>query len=438
MWVSNNGDGSHDPQTDGSGFYWPGGPNAVKSAIFEDGLVWGGKVGTEIRVGGSTYRHGLQAGKILPDGMPDDPSLSKYRVYKILNGWENLPPGPTRDEYELDYNEWPVEDGAPWIDVDGDSVYTPGIDKPEFVGDETLWYVANDLDTSRSTWTYGSLPFGIEIQTTIYAFDNTNYLDDVVFKKYKIINKSNSTIDDLYLCYWADDDLGNAADDYSGCDPYYHLGYTYNGDNNDEGGINTYGTPPPAVGHMFVQGPITPALPTDSAYFNNEWRKGFKNLPMSSFAFYINSSYTYQDPELGTPAGTIQFYNYMRGLIWDGSTYINPNTGQPTVFPLSGDPVSGIGWYEGPGWPGGPSPGDRRSVINSGSVTLAVGDTQEVVIAIFMAIGTNNRNSISKLKEKTQQIQDFYGAFVPNIVSVKDDLIDSPNDFQLFQNYPNP
>ncbi|MCO6472116.1 MAG: hypothetical protein J5I57_00100, partial [Melioribacteraceae bacterium] len=27
MWVSNNGDGSHDPRTDGSGFYWPGGEN---------------------------------------------------------------------------------------------------------------------------------------------------------------------------------------------------------------------------------------------------------------------------------------------------------------------------------------------------------------------------------------------------------------------------
>ena len=42
MWVSNNGNGSHDPNTDGSGFYWPGGEDAVKSAIYEDGLVWGG------------------------------------------------------------------------------------------------------------------------------------------------------------------------------------------------------------------------------------------------------------------------------------------------------------------------------------------------------------------------------------------------------------
>ena len=60
MWVSNNGDGSHDPVTDGNGFYWPGGRLAIKSAIFEDGLIWGGMVNGEIRVNGNTHRQGLE------------------------------------------------------------------------------------------------------------------------------------------------------------------------------------------------------------------------------------------------------------------------------------------------------------------------------------------------------------------------------------------
>ena len=30
MYVSNNGDGSHDPATDGNGFYWPGGRQAAE------------------------------------------------------------------------------------------------------------------------------------------------------------------------------------------------------------------------------------------------------------------------------------------------------------------------------------------------------------------------------------------------------------------------
>ena len=103
MWVSNNGDGSHDPRNDRNGFYWPGGENDTKSAIFEDGLVWGGIVDTQIRFNGNTHRQGLQAGKILADGTPDDPSLEKYRVYKIYKYWQQLPPGLKRDQYERDY-----------------------------------------------------------------------------------------------------------------------------------------------------------------------------------------------------------------------------------------------------------------------------------------------------------------------------------------------
>ena len=34
------------------------------------------------------------------------------------------------------------------------------------------------------------------------------------------------------------------------------MAYVYNFDNDDE---NFYGTPPPAVAHMIVQGPIIPA-----------------------------------------------------------------------------------------------------------------------------------------------------------------------------------
>ena len=140
MWVSNDGESSHDPNTDAGGFYWPGGENATISAIFSDGLVWGGIVDS-IRVNGSVYRGALQAGKIIPGGNADDQNLKKYRIYKILKGWENLPHSPVRDQYELDFNEWPVDDGAPWIDVNNDGIFTFGVDSPQYVGDETMWYV---------------------------------------------------------------------------------------------------------------------------------------------------------------------------------------------------------------------------------------------------------------------------------------------------------
>ena len=64
MWIGNNGMGSHSPTGSTNGFFWPGGDSSFNhSAIFTDGLVWGGKFNGEIRVNGDTYRYGLQPGK---------------------------------------------------------------------------------------------------------------------------------------------------------------------------------------------------------------------------------------------------------------------------------------------------------------------------------------------------------------------------------------
>ncbi len=404
MYVSNNGDGSHDPKTDGNGFYWPGGINATKSAIFEDGLIFGARVGREIRVNGNTHRQGLQAGKII-NGVPDDPGLEKYRVFKISKNWESLPPGPERDERAKDYAEWPIEDGAPYEDINGDGLPTPGVDIPKILGDETLWYVANDMDEQRSTFTYGTLPMGLEFQTTIFGFKRTGALGDMVFKKYKIINKGSITLRDMIIAYWSDTDLGDAGDDFTGCDTSLSLGYTWNGDNND--GI--YGTPPPAVGYDFFQGPIVPGLPTDSAKFGDGWRYGYRNLPMTAFALYINAAgYPWRDPQQGVPAGSIEFYNYLQGYNWDGSDFVDPHTNEPTRFVLTGDPVTGVGWYEGTGWPGGPAPDDRRHVMASGPFTMAPGDTQEVVVGLVIAVGGDNVKSVGALKQKDAAAQIAY------------------------------
>ncbi len=433
MWMSNNGMNSHDPRTDGSGFYWPGGDEATISAIFEDGLVWGGKVNGEIRVNGSTWRQGLEPGYILPSGLPSDPLEAKSKIFKLKKDWQYFPPGAERDRYEFDYLNWPVDLGAPWDDNNGDGIYTPGIDEPKIIGDETLFFVANDLDTARSLFTYGSNPIGLEFQVTTFGY-NDDLLKDVVFKKYKIINKSTNTITDLHFTYWTDDDLGFAGDDYVGCDTILNLGFTYNGDNNDD---EFYGTPPPAVGHMFVQTPIIESEPTDSARFDGRWKKGFKNLPMTAFTFYINEAGTpYGNPELGTYDGALEFYNNMNGYTYIGNPVIDPNTNLPTRLGLSGDPVTGTGWYEGNGWPGGSYSGQRSFCFTSGTFNMAPNDTQEVVVAFLMKKGTDNINSVAVLKDYAVQIQNWYDNNFITDVDEKAPAI--PTEFSLSQNYPNP
>jgi len=434
MWLGNDGMGSHNPISDNSGFYWPGGENAVMPSIFADGLVWGGKVNDEIRVNGDTYRYGLKPGKILENGQSDDPNQGKYKIFKINKNWETLPEGPIKDRLEYDYNNWPGDLGAPYNDINGDGSFTKDTDTPKFVGDEVLFYVANDMDSAQTKFTYGSLPIGLEFQTTVWGFSRTDYLKDAVFKSYRIINKSGNQIDSFYLGYWADDDLGYAVDDYSGCDSALSLAYTYNGDNNDQ---DYYGENPPAVGHLLLQGPITSYEGFDNTKYQDRWLPNNNNLPLTAFTFYTGSAgFLFEDPQMGTLLGTSEFYNNMQGLLGNGQPTIDPATSDTTQMALAGDPVNGAGWYEGNGWLSGPPPGDRRSLMASGPFTMAPGDTQEVVYAIFMARGSDNIQSVAELKKTAVLLHQFWGNEIPTDVSEENES--TPKRFSLSQNYPNP
>ncbi len=437
MWVWNNGMGSHDPRTDGNGFYWPGGDTATKSAIFSDGLAWGGKLNGEIRVNGSLHRTGLKPGRILPDGTADEDPSPNTKIFKIRRDWQSLPEGILKERLKYDYNHWPIEAGAPWDDLNKDGIYTPGFDKPKFIGDETLWYVCNDLDTAQSRHTYGSDPIGLEIQTTVFGFERDD-LKDVVFKKYKVINKSGYPIEDMYFSYFADDDLGDAGDDYEGFDTTFNLSYIFNGDNDDGGGSGgSYGTPPPAVGHMLVQGPRIEGEISDSARYRDGWIAGYKNLGMTSSGILYKHSHIYPSPPpQAIYEGTLEFYGYMMGLNWDGGPIINPITGEPTNWALTGDPVTGTGWYDGGDWPNSVLPGDRKYFLPSGPFTMAPGDTQEVAIAIIIARGTDNINSITELRNLAAHVQNFYDTELVEIL--KETEIIAPEGFALYQNYPNP
>jgi hypothetical protein len=425
MWAGNNGANCHDPETEGGGFLWPGGESATISAIFLDGLLLGGKISGEIRVSGNNHRFTFRAGKILNPGIPDDQSLDKYRVYKIRKDWESLPPGDERNSFQKNLVEWPVEDGAPWEDKNGNGTYDVG--EAQFIGDEVLWFVCNDMDTIKTQSAFGDNPFGFEIHTLIYAYNQPG-LEDVVFRKNTVINKSNNIVQDMFLGYFVDPDLGNAVDDRVGSHPILNMGYCYNADNNDEGG---YGTPPPGVGHMILQGPVVPSTNSDSAYYKNKWHNGYKNLPLTSFMFYNCGGSIYSCPSYGETAA---FYNGLQGKLKNGDPVIDPVTGLTTTLVLNGDPSTKTGWYEGEGWPGGPKPGDRYYIMGSGPFNFAPGDTQEIVIATAIAQGTDNINSVTVLKNIKISVQQFFN----NVVTDVPKDYKSPDEFKLSQNYPNP
>jgi hypothetical protein len=414
-------DGDSDNTSGGdSGFEFPKGSG--NTVFFQSGLVWGGLAtdANEFRVGGSAYRQGLQGGRItssntsILNASVENPSADHVRIYRVRSDYATATDfsaeidktASTASEvyaqYETDWNEWPAEYGAPYEDVDGNGSYDPTIDIPGFVGaDQTIWFVSNDLNADKTLYMYGSQPLGLEMQATIWGYNTAGALGNTVFRKYKLINKSATPIDSMYLCMWSDPDLGDAGDDYCGCDTTLSLGYIYNGASSDA----TYGSAVPAGGFDYFQGPMVDGAPTDTAIFNNKKIAGKKNLPMSAFTYFINGDDVYADPDQGEYTGTLQFKRLMQGRIsTTGERFTDPTTNQNTMFCLAGDPVTGTGWVDGIV----NEADDRRFVMVSGPFTMAPGDTQEVVVGELAAQGTDRLSSVTMLKSYDQTAQNAY------------------------------
>ncbi len=408
MWMGNNGALSHNPITDADGLEWPAGSG--KTLIFCEGLIIGGLLDGEPHISGSTYRHGLQAGGILPDGKADDPNATRNRIYRAHRydaAWLNQLPPNEKTRILTDMRDWPVQQGAPWVDANGNGSYDPDpdawargeqSDTPLLPGDEVFWFVSNDLDQRRSAELYGTIPMGLEFHTMVWASSGHPLLENVVFREHTIIHKGHSRVNELRIGAWEDPDLGDAFDDLCGVDTTLGLTFAYNGIGRDwEIGV------PPVTGVLWLQTPVVPESGSTARYGQGT-RADYKNLPLSAYVHYINGDQVYQDPYLGNSVGAWQMMNYLTGRLHDGNPMIDPLTSLETRFTLAGDAVLGTGWVDGVA----SQPGDRRQLSGCGPFTLAPGDTQKVVFARLVASDGNNLLGVRALKNAARQLHDIY------------------------------
>lgn len=470
-WVGNNGEIVSYNMTGDAGLEWPKG--SARTAVFQSGLWVAGKIDGEIVTAAAEYSSEFRPGKIIlepgSDPYPDNPSDARYQVWSINKGDS---PDPTSPNYNREYAGWPIADGAPghdgeyftdsngngvwddgeeFEDYNGDGVYngpdgdiTEGEDPPLFIGDQVHWCVYNDLDPGMHSNVFNSSPMGIEIQTTLFGFDRADPLGNVMFLKWLVINKGGHRIDSTYISMWSDPDVGDANDDYVGCDTTLSVGYCYNGDAVD----SDYGTAPPCVGYDFFQGPIVPS-PGDTALVSGEFIPDYRNLPMTSFVKYTNGSKVYYDPETAPEA-----YSYMKGYTATGDPWVMPN-GETTKFLYPGDPVTRTGYTEYDD----DTPADRRFLMNSGPFTMEpwvdtngdgmpqVGEpgVQEIVGAIIIAAGTDNLNAITAMKFFDNYAQGAYDAMFnlpsppkPNVTAYELDkqiILDWSDGAELVENY---
>jgi hypothetical protein len=426
-------DGTADINGSNPGYIFPAlGSN---TACFQSGFLFGGYVGAvsdnQLRIGGSVYRTSLTPGRIISDGVAEDPTASDARIYRVRPDYltgsvskEILDEGKSeqsiRAQYALDWTQWPAAQGAPFTygkDANGNQRtsgdYDPNYDIPGAAGaDQTIWFVANDLNTTQAQTFYKTVPLGVEVQCTVWGYNQSGALGNMLFKKYILINKNQDHKDfnQFYVSYWSDVDIGGGLYDYSGCDTTRSLFYTFAGQIPNAEYSNT----PPATGIDFMQGPrIKTGNATDTAIFRGKYITGYKNLPMTSDYYFINvQNSIYSDPDQTSAQGTIEWYNLFQAKIAiSGQPFTDPTTNKASKYPLYGDPVANTGWLDNIQQP----PGDRRNGGVSGPFTLAYGDTQEVVIAEMSAgdgVGgvpaTNNLGAVTQLKAQDDIAQIAY------------------------------
>ncbi len=206
----------------------------------------------------------------------------------------------------------------------------------------------------------------------------------------------DAVIDSVFVCTWSDTDLGYFADDFLAFDEERMLAYTYNSSNYDQL-YSEIGSPPPAFGYDLLAGPIVETGNLqDAAFVNFNSRPGWKNQPFYS-AWMKGVASGDSDPNRGEDYnGTLQWYNIMLGLRPRPETprepFTDPATGERILLQKTGDPISNSGWLD-------TNPGSRRMFPPTGPFKMALGDTQEVVIALVAGQGNDRLDSIIKMRK---------------------------------------
>ncbi len=393
--------------------------------------------------------------------IPEDP---KNIVYVVRTSDPQF--GQTWQDWK-----YAVSQGADFYDGDHDGVYNPvdkngngkwdpDEDRPDLLGNITAWCVYNDgLPAFKRTFQDVN-PQGIEIQQTVFAQKDSADLNNVIFVRYRLINRGTvaDILDSVYFGTAADIDIGNnGSNDLVGCDTLLNSGYIFH---KLGAGDLKFGTNPPAEFITQLQGPLSyipgitftdvnangkydPGIdtPIDTAYnlrgplLGKEIYPGAKNLPVtSSFQFYggIEPGNRYQaNYYLNGKDFTGQFINpcnWAQGQVFGGYDCKNINP----AFMYSGDPVTQTGWLNS-------IPKDQKILVSSGPFKLVKNVPIELIIGHLVGRGSDYLNSITVGKGYAANTIKYYASNFPNsIITGVRELPNSVTNYRLDQNYPNP
>lgn len=406
-----------------AGMIWPVSASSRQTAIFTTGIYIGAKVNGELRLAASMFNTHFSPGNIPVVGQVpgssvcSDPRLRNYQVNltdpSLINGGSRDKNAGGRN-YPIVYDSWaswPVDLGAPYVEVNGIPGYQPefdgdrpGIGNSVARPDEIIWCVfmdytncTNNQHASELSLPGGTLPIGVEVQQTSFAFLAPG-LTNMYFVKWKIINKSSNIWDSTFTAIACDPDLGDATDDAVGCDSTQDIAFCYNQDNVDP----IYGNAPPAVGFKYLQSPIIfTGNSADTVKLPYGTLVGYRATGLSLFTTFANGG----NECTGDPDQAVNAYNFMKYGEGCANPLINWTTGGPSRYKYNGNVCSSppSGWYDS-------LPGDKRFLQVSGPFTMNSQDTQIIVIGAFIERGSSNFQSVCALLESGDRVQKFYNS----------------------------
>ena len=323
----------------------------------------------------------------------------------------------------------PIEGGDyPYYDLSTETECNRSRDRiPKLFGDYAIWWVFNDKGNVHNETEADAI--GVEIHAQEFAFATNDEINNMTFTNYRIINRSTFTLINTYFGTNFDPDLGDAFDDYVGCDVKRGLGYCYNGVACDP----DYGCAPPAIGIDFFEGPYQDADGLDNpnggcdASINGlNFEDGVvdnERWGMRRFVYYNNAPGENGDPQIGT-----QFYSYLQGIWQSGTQMVYGGNGTlascaapfscaPANFMFPGD-TDPCGWGTG-GIPQSELwteqtvnnvPFDRRFVHSAGPFTLEPGAENDITLGVVWArtTGTDPFQSVELVRQADDKAQALF------------------------------
>lgn len=300
---------------------------------------------------------------------------------------------------------------APFIDINGNQIYEPLIGEfPYIQGDQALYFIYNDNYAAHTET--GCNAMRIEVHGMAYEFNNTAdpAINNTVFLRLEIGNRSNISYDSVYVGLWTDFDIGDYSDDYVGTDVGRSMYYGFNADADDGNCPGCYGLTPPAQGVIFLNQPLT-----TSVYYDN-----------------INMVPT------GNPDVCDDYYQYLSGSWADGTRWTYGGNGYNPgsfdycnyLFPDTTDPA-----YPGNVWTMGSAgvpPTDIRIAGASYYTQLPAGGSivLDAAYTFAMANPSGPLTSVQLLQYYADQLRLAYnnGTLpVNNIQATNNQFIISPN-----------